>query len=84
MTTTKLPRLDNLKPGSFIVLDFAGRYERPAIFIGITGEGDDRDANFVSPDFDGRDTYSWSAYRYNGHWAFGSSAERLRLVEVLA
>jgi hypothetical protein len=53
-----------------------------ALFLGIDGEGDDRRAVFAQFDCGGN-TFGWSAYRYNGGWAYGSSAERLSLVAVL-
>jgi hypothetical protein len=46
------------------------------ILIKIEGEGDDRRATFKDNEIG-----EWEAYRYNGHWAYGSSAERLTVVE---
>lgn len=92
MTSKQTHRLDKIARGSFLLLDLNG-HEFSALFIGIAGEGDDRRARFVSThkgednritggDRDGFST--WEAYRYNGRWAFGASAERLSVVEVLA
>lgn len=92
--TIKQPRLDTLERGSFVLLDFNGQYEERAMFVGIVGEGDDRHARFVTidtleprPRVSGghyyKGYYEWEAYRYNGRWAFGTSAEPLRLLEVL-
>jgi hypothetical protein len=75
------PRIDKLAPGTGVVLSFAGKYTESALFVGITGTGDQREADFVSINNSGR-VYEWSAYRYNGSWAYGSSAERLSLVFV--
>lgn len=81
------PRIDKLEPGQRVRLLFTGSfngrpYEENAIFLGISGEGDDREATFQQ-DHDGQ-PFKWDAYRYDGGWAYGSSAERLRLLEVLA
>lgn len=89
------PRFDSLKPGTAVLLDFCsgtqsyGRVE-PALFVGIEGTGDDRRATFVQVTDqpflkgDDRKSYEWQAYRYEGRWAFGSSADVLRLHRVLA
>ena len=77
-------RIDSLGVGEKVVLDFTGSmgntgYRETMIFKGITGEGEKRRATFA-------DQYTedeWEAYRYNKHWAYGSSADRLRVVEVL-
>lgn len=73
-------RIDSLKAGDKVRLEFCGSrtlgnsaYTDDCIFEGITGSGDDRRAIFGD----------WEAYRYNGGWAYGSSAERLRVLEVL-
>lgn len=91
-TATRLPRIDKLASGAFVTLDCAGRYEQRALFVGIVGEGDARRARFVSNSHgagngnvlreDATGYYEWEAYRYNGGWAFGTSAERLRVLEV--
>ena len=75
-------RIDKLEPGTQVVLKFTHDEER-AVFLGIIGEGKNRYAHFLS--FDPSEYvgfYSWLAYRYNGHWAYGTSAERLSLVSV--
>lgn len=92
-------RLDSLKPGSAVKLSLAGREEiafflgilgegteRVARFAqtstDVVPENVDR-----YPTNEARwtvaETYEWAAYRYKGGWAFGTSAERLSLVEVL-
>lgn len=79
-------RIDSLTPDTEVTLRFHHRgnsYDEAATFLGISGEGDDRRARFRSADTEtltaGR-TYEWEAYRYNGHWAYGTSADRLSLV----
>ena len=47
----------------------------------MTGEGEDRDANFASLTGDHRTTYTWAAYRVNRRWVMGSSADRIRLLD---
>jgi len=42
----------------------------------IEGEGEDKRAIF-----DDEAIGEWSAYRYNGRWAYGSSAEPLRVIK---
>lgn len=89
MTTTKRQRLDRIAAGSFVRLNFNNRYEEKAVFLGVEGTGDKRRAKFLSTTdpgkgIGGKGYYEWEAYRYNGGWAFGSSAERLILDEVLA
>lgn len=70
-------RIDRLQPGAQVTLRFHGSmgnetHDERATFQGIVGEGDDRLAQF-----DG-----WEAYRYRGHWAYGTSADRLSLISV--
>lgn len=86
-------RLDKVRPGSFVRLGLDGggrRSEELAIFLRVSGEGDDRRAFFVQPNPYGTDVFTWEAYRYHGltgqgsgYWAYGSSADRLRLLEVI-
>lgn len=83
MTTTSAPRIDSLQPGTKVVLDFAGKYTEEHVFQGIRGEGDSRVARFDGTSHLGG-PYSWEAYRYNGRWAFGTSAEWLRLDKVVS
>lgn len=74
-------RIDNLNNGDAVRLDLAGD-EEVALFVAVNGEGNDRRATFVQVTPAG--SYEWDAYRYNGGWAFGTSADRLRLVEVIS
>lgn len=73
-------RIDSLNVGDKVLLSFEGSrslgndaYTDECIFAGITGEGNDRRASFGD----------WEAYRFRGGWAYGSSAERLRVLEVI-
>lgn len=83
-------RIDKLEPGQIVTLAFhkgasttmekGGRVdEEDAVFLGIDGEGDDRTARFVSASTRWGMHY-WRAYRFQGRWVFGSSAERLSVV----
>lgn len=78
------PRIDKLPALAKVLLDFCdGRGEDEAVFVGVVGEGDDRRARFLSTDSEGG-AYEWEAYRYGGRWAWGTSADRLRVLEVIA
>jgi hypothetical protein len=85
-----MKRIDSLKPGTKVTLRFNGQYgngtyEEPATFLGIEGTGDDRTAQFeTDTELNATGRYTWSAYRFKGFWAYGSSAERLTLVEILS
>lgn len=83
-TETELAeRIDNLTPGSFVELEIDGDFEN-ALFVGVRGKGDERRAAFVQMAYPPPPhTFEWEAYRFNGHWAYGSSAELLRLSAVL-
>lgn len=86
MKPVSAPRIDKLEPGAHVRLYFTSTYgnqerEEDAVFVGITGDGDDREATFRQPDSDS-EPFEWQSYRYDGYWAYGSSAERLVLVEV--
>jgi hypothetical protein len=72
-----MKRIDQLTPGSIVMLAYADGTDR-ALFRGITGTGNDRYAQFT--DSNGTE---WDAYRFRGGWAYGSSGQRLRLVQVI-
>lgn len=78
-------RIDSLAIGTKVLLEFTGSmgnsgYTETMIFKGIEGTGDDRRATFAD-EYDA--SAEWQAYRYNGYWAYGTSADRLRLLEVI-
>lgn len=81
-------RIDKLEPGQQVTLRFHGPYaanDETVTFLGIEGTGDDRRARFFTrgtplTKSDPDDGYEWEAYRYNGTWAYGSSADRLSIV----
>lgn len=73
-------RIDKLIPDTEVTLRFTHGDEW-AKFVSVTGAGDERTASFLSHDFDD-ELYKWSAYRFKGHWTYGTSAEYLRLVSV--
>lgn len=78
-----MKKIDNLESGQAVRLQFNGKRIEAALFVSMidADKGDDRRARFVQ--IAGDQSYEWDAYRYNGGWAYGSSAQRLSLVEVL-
>jgi hypothetical protein len=73
-------RIDNIKPGSIVTLDLAGD-EHVARFEEIIGTGDERVARFTAKSGPCAE-YAWDAYRFNGRWAFGTSAQRMSVISV--
>lgn len=77
-------RIDKLTPNSKITLNFyAGSsvaFTEDVTFLRIEGEGAEREAVFHSvPAGKPADAYTWRAYRFQGRWAYGTSADRLSL-----
>ena len=77
-TPTKAKKINDLNVGESVLLHFAGSkrfgndpYDAEYTFLGFEGEGDDRRAMF-----DGME-----AYKFNGRWAYGSSAEKLSIAK---
>jgi len=88
-----MKRIDSLQPETPVRLKFCAEfqgkdaaYEEDAVFVKLEGSGNERRATFRTTDtsWSGEYTYEWRAYRFNGRWAYGSSAETLRLLEVKA
>ena len=77
-------RLDSITPGSLITirLDNSDDTEQ-AVFVGITGDGEDRCATLISETMEGG-SHHWEAYRMNKRWVYGSSADSLSVVAVVA
>ncbi len=75
------PRIDNLVPGSIVTLNLRN-YQEDVVFLRITGTGEDRHAEFVSTVSSDKNMYRWAAYRFEGRWVYGSSADRLSVVTV--
>lgn len=76
-------RIDRLTPGQEVILKFHGSkslgnepHEETHTFLGIEGEGDERRAKFRYNDME------WEAYRYQGRWSYGTSAEKLSIVQA--
>lgn len=74
-------RLDSIAPGESVTVKFHGSkilgndsYTLDLVLSQRTGSGEDRRVTFA----DGNDTFE--VYRYDGHWAYGTSAERLSIV----
>ena len=84
----KPPRIDNLSVGAVVNIEVkcgalsTGHYIERAVFLGIDGVGDEREAMFVSLTGDRESTYRWSAYRMGGRWVMGSSADRISLLDA--
>jgi hypothetical protein len=82
-----MPRqiIDNLKPGEVVELAFnpgkRNEYCEYHVFLGILDEGEERRAAFAG--IGHRGMYEWEAYRYEGRWAFGTSADRLSLYSTV-
>lgn len=73
-------RLDSIAVGESVTATFHGSknlgnepYTLEVVVAGRSGTGDDRR---VTLDDDGA---SFEVYRFNGHWAYGTSAERLSI-----
>ena len=73
-------RLDKLTPLSIVEIEIKYGIEE-VVFLGIDGEGDERKARFLSRNHDGK-VYEWAAYRMDGRWAYGSSADRIKVIEA--
>lgn len=80
--------IDRLTPGSEVTIEFQGSkslgnepYTLDLEFVGIIDNAngwDNRRATFR----DGN--YTFDLYRYNGRWAYGSSAEPARLLDIIS
>jgi hypothetical protein len=82
-----MKRIDSLKPETPVRLKFCAElqgpgseYEEDAVFVRLEGTGETRHAVFRTKGL--FSDYEWEAYRFKGRWAYGSSAETLRLVAV--
>lgn len=73
-------RLDKLTPLTVVTIEIKYGVEE-VVFLGIDGEGDDRLARFLSRNYDGK-VYEWAAYRCNGRWCYGSSGDRIKVVDA--
>lgn len=78
--------IDTLTPGREVNLRFYGSpdignlpYDESAVFLGITGSGEERRARFETVGEDDR-LIEWEAYRFEGDWAYGTSAQLLRAI----
>lgn len=83
-TRSKQIRLDKIPAGSIVTFRYRNHEPERAFFSGIKGSGDSRRALFTSRRCGlpvAKTTYDWEAYRYNGYWALGSSADRMRILD---
>lgn len=82
MTTTKnTNRIANLTPGAEVTLRFAtygGSHDEVVTFVSLSEDG--QRATFHTDDREDLNGYDWEAYKFNGRWAYGSSAGRLSIV----
>ncbi len=76
--------ISHLKPGQKVTLHFRGSrslgnegYVDTVVFKEHIGVGDDQRAVFT--DENGRD--QWEAYKFQGRWSYGTSAERLSIMK---
>lgn len=76
-----MKRIDSLKPNTPVLLKFAHSTEE-ATFLALIGEGDERRARFIHRD-ETIGLFEWEAYRFQGRWVYGTSAQRLSLVAIL-
>lgn len=74
-------RIGDLKSGQRVTLAFDNRGKPFTEDVRVLAHHDDGSVSFLS--HDGHGDYEWSAYRHNGRWVYGSSAERVRLLKVL-
>lgn len=79
---TPIYRIANLTDGMEVTLRFhygAGQFDDERhTFGGLYMDGDTQNARFR----DSRTGSYWSAYRFNGRWCFGTSAQRLQVVSI--
>lgn len=78
----RTPRLADLKIGQAVKVKLSASKDLYSEQVCLFGGIHNGEARFIQVDLDGR-SYTWEAYRYNGRWSYGSSAQRLSLVEVL-
>lgn len=74
--------ISNLRPGDKVTLIFHGSrslgnepYTDDVELLGFAGEGATQRAQFGNPDYPGQD--EWEAYKFNGRWCYGASAEKV-------
>jgi len=78
---TAVRQIARLTPGQDVTLKFTTRngfYTEDNRFVGLT-DGGER-ATFTTHAADEGTPYNWDAYRFQGRWVYGSSAQRLSLV----
>jgi hypothetical protein len=78
-TKSTAKTINGLKAGETVNLQFHGSkrfgndpYQDEHVFVGFEGEGDDKRAVFEG---------GFEAYRYNGRWSYGTSAEKLSVAK---
>jgi len=80
-TTSRTRQIARLTPGEACVLKFQtsnGAFTEDVKFVSLSEDG--QSAIFRSHDDDNAPAYDWEAYRFQGRWCYGSSAQRLSLV----
>jgi hypothetical protein len=77
-------RIDSLAKGDVVVLKFDGNGRKEtALFCRIDGSGPERQAVFAQVGTGGY-SYEWAAYRYGTRWAYGTSAGKLAIEEIVS
>ncbi len=72
----KVPRsISHLKVGQRVRVGYRSWIpDEDDVFVGFSGEGEDRRATFRN-----EDGSTWDAYRFNNRWCVGSSADGAKL-----
>lgn len=87
-------QIRSLYPGAVVELEFVGNRDpfELAVFLEHRGKGDDQVAVFRQSENVGRTPagqladplgFEWEAYRFQGRWAYGTSANPLRLNRIV-
>ena len=80
-------RLGSIPVGHFVKIHFRGSkslgnepYDEVAQVVAHLGDGDNERVRLSALGYGGADI-DFEAYRFEGHWAYGSSAERLSVLD---
>lgn len=81
--TATAPRLDDIANGTIVTLDMVGTSVDNYLVKARDGQGDNRTITLTAKSPTGG-CYDFDIYRYNGRWAYGSSAQAVKVVDVVA
>lgn len=76
-------RISSMQAGEAVTLRFhtrSGHFDEAAVFVGLSEDGETATFRSASDNKSDDDTYDWDAYRFQGRWCYGSSAQRLSVV----